>query len=119
MRAVPQIDGTTGAVTLKGDTQEAVEHAERMLEATIADPETGKIYRGCRVTQVRPCRVAGGGRLGNRATLLLVWGARSRVQPCVPAPLAAAAAASRGRAAACPPARATGHALWRLCRGAA
>ncbi|KAL4447781.1 hypothetical protein ABPG75_005000 [Micractinium tetrahymenae] len=49
-----QIDGNSGAATLKGDTQEALERAVAMLESIIADPEVGKIYRGCRVTQVMP-----------------------------------------------------------------
>ncbi|KAL4419131.1 hypothetical protein ABPG77_002644 [Micractinium sp. CCAP 211/92] len=49
-----QIDGSSGSVTLKGDTQEAIEQAVQMLENTIADPEVGKIYRGVRVTQVMP-----------------------------------------------------------------
>ncbi|PSC72537.1 putative polyribonucleotide nucleotidyltransferase chloroplastic [Micractinium conductrix] len=49
-----QIDGESGAVTLKGDTEEACAAAQQLIESTVADPEVGKIYRGCRVTQVMP-----------------------------------------------------------------
>ena len=49
-----QIDGESGSVTLKGDTEEACQAAAQMIEETIADPEVDKIYRQCRVSQVMP-----------------------------------------------------------------
>jgi hypothetical protein len=50
----PQIDGDTGSVTLKGDTEEACAQAEALLKGLVSDPEVGTVYRGCRVTSVMP-----------------------------------------------------------------
>ena len=58
-------------MTLKGDSDEACRRAQEMLQALVADPEVGRIYRACRVTQVMPfgafvevCAEAGGGGAG-------------------------------------------------------
>ncbi|KAL4853937.1 Polyribonucleotide nucleotidyltransferase [Chlorella vulgaris] len=49
-----QIDGDTGFVTLKGDTEEACAQAEALLKGLVSDPEVGTVYRGCKVTSVMP-----------------------------------------------------------------
>lgn len=49
-----QVDGDSGSVTLKGDSQEACAAAAQLLLNLTADPEVGRVYRGCKVVQVMP-----------------------------------------------------------------
>lgn len=48
------MDGDSGAILIKGSSDEACQRAADLLRSAIEDPEPGKVYRGCRVTQVMP-----------------------------------------------------------------